>query len=198
MGLLGDADAAAELGAIVLSGGSAVRFQGADKASIEVGGATLLEHALAALVEVPEVVVVGGEVPTLRPVTFLREDPPGGGPAAGVLAGLSGFPRTPRQIVVLAVDMPLVTTATVSRLLLSTAADGALLVDESGRRQYLCAAYRTAALLAAAPPVEQRHGLPMRTLVGALRLAEVPAVGWESRDVDTWSDLTEVRERLDG
>ena len=40
------APAAAELGGIVLTGGSAVRFQGADKASIEIAGATLLEHVL--------------------------------------------------------------------------------------------------------------------------------------------------------
>ena len=83
---------------------------------MEVAGLTLLEHVLGALAEVPEVVVVGDEVGTSRPVTFLREDPAGGGPAAGLLAGLTGFPRPPRLVVVLAVDMPLVTTATVGRL----------------------------------------------------------------------------------
>jgi molybdopterin-guanine dinucleotide biosynthesis protein A len=188
----------AELGGIVLTGGSAVRFQGADKASIEIAGATLLEHVLGALAEVPEVVVVGDEVITSRPVGFLREDPPGGGPAAGLLAGLAGFPRVPRLVVVLAVDMPLITTATVRRLMLSAEDDGALLVDDDGRRQFLCAIYRTAALLEAAPPLEEQHGLPMRTLVSGLRLADVPALPWEARDVDTWDDLTELRERLGG
>jgi molybdopterin-guanine dinucleotide biosynthesis protein A len=183
---------------VVLSGGTAVRFQGADKASIEVGGATLLEHVLGALAEVPEVVVVGEEVLTSRPVTFLREDPPGGGPAAGVLAGLSGFARPPHTTVVLAVDMPLVTTATVRRLVQAVTDDGALLVDGDGRRQYLCAAYRTEALLAAAPPLEDQHGLAMRGLVGDLRLAEVPALPGEARDVDTWEDLLALRERLGG
>ena len=90
---------------------------------------TLLEHVLGALAEVPEVVVVGDEVVTSRPVTFVREDPAGGGPAAGLLAGLAGFPRPPRLVVVLAVDMPLVTTATVRRL-----------VEAVGRRR--CAARR--------------------------------------------------------
>jgi molybdopterin-guanine dinucleotide biosynthesis protein A len=193
-----DDGGAGELGAVVLTGGSAVRFQGADKASIELAGLTLLEHVLGALAEVPEVVVVGDDVPTSRPVTFVREDPPGGGPAAGVLAGLSGFPRPPRLLVVLAVDMPMVTTATVSRLLLSIDEDGVLLVDESGRSQYLCAIYRSAALLAAAPPLEEQHGLSMHRLVSGLRLAEVPALSWEARDVDTWEDLTELRERLGG
>jgi molybdopterin-guanine dinucleotide biosynthesis protein A len=181
----------------VLTGGSAVRFQGADKASIEIAGVTLLEHVLGALAEVPEVVVVGDQVITSRPVGFVREDPPHGGPAAGLLAGLAGFPRPPRLVVVLAVDMPLVTTATVARLLLSAEDDGALLVDDDGRRQYLCAIYRGEALAEAAPPVEQQHGLSMRTLVSSLRLAEVPALAWEARDVDTWEDLTELREHLD-
>ena len=187
-----------ELGGIVLTGGRAVRFQGADKASMEVGGATLLEHVLGALGEVPEVVVVGDEVGTSRPVIFRREDPSGGGPAAGLLAGLDGFARLPRLVVVLAVDMPLLTTATVSRLLLSTGRDGALLVDEDGRRQYLAAVYRTEALLAAAPPPGARDGLAVRALVGGLELAEVPAMTWEARDVDTWADLLALREHLDG
>ncbi len=38
----------------------------------------------------------------------------------------------------------------------------------------------------------------MRSLVAGLRLAEVPALAWEARDVDTWDDLTELRERLGG
>ena len=50
----------------------------------------------------------------------------------------------------------------------------------------------------AAPPLEEQHGLPMRGLVAGLRLAEVPALAWEARDVDTWDDLTELRERLGG
>jgi molybdopterin-guanine dinucleotide biosynthesis protein A len=187
-----------DLGGVVLSGGTAARFQGADKASMEAGGLTLLEHVLGALAEVPEVVVVGDELVTSRPVTFLREDPAEGGPAAGLLAGLAGFPRPPRLVVVLAVDMPRVTTATVRRLVEAVEGDGdgALLVDEDGRRQYLCAAYRTEALLAAAPSLEDQHGLPMRRLVDELRLAEVLAQGCEARDVDTWDDLLELREQL--
>ncbi len=187
-----------ELGGILLTGGSAARIQGADKASIEVAGATLLERALDALAGVPDVVVVGEQVTTSRPVTFRREEPVGGGPAAGLLAGLRGFPRTPGRVVVLAVDMPMVTAATVRRLLQAVDDDGALLVDGDGRRQYLCGAYRTEALLAAAPPVEEQHGLPMRRLVASMRLAEVPALLGESRDIDTWEDLLALRTWMEG
>lgn len=180
----------------MLTGGTAVRLEGVDKASIEVGGRTLLERALEALSELPEVVVVGDQVPTSRPVRFVREDPPGGGPAAGLLAGLAGFPRSPRLVVVVAVDMPMVTTATVRRLMLSCAEDGALLVDEDGRRQFLCAVYRTGALLAAAPPTAEQHGLPVRRLVAGLRLTHVPALAGEASDIDTREDLLDVRARL--
>ena len=182
------------IGAVVLTGGSAVRLDGADKASIELGGLTLLEHALGALLDINEVVVVGDPVPTTRPVTFTREDPRGGGPAAGVLAGLRAFARTPDVLVVLAVDMPLVTSSTVNRLILGLEHDGSVLIDDGQHVQYLCAAYRTAALTQAAPSYEEEHGLSMRQLVGRLRLDQVPAFGPETRDIDTWTDLRDLRE----
>lgn len=184
-------------GAVVLTGGSAVRLGGADKASLEIAGRTLLEHVLGALTEIDEVVVVGPPVPTSRPVTFIQEDPVGGGPAAGLLAGLAGFPRVPQRVVVLAVDMPLVTSATVRRLtdaLENSPEDGAVLVDDEGRVQFLCAVYRTAALTRAATDV---HGLSMRALVGPLRLEHVAAIGAETQDVDTWDDVRRLREQFE-
>ena len=56
--------------------------------------------------------MVGDEVRTSRPVTFTREDPPGGGPAAALLAGLRAFPHAPGRVVVLAGDLPRVTEET--------------------------------------------------------------------------------------
>lgn len=183
-------------GAVILTGGSAVRLDGADKASVELGGETLLEHALGALVDVDEVVVVGDPVPTSRPVTFTREDPAGGGPAAGLLAGLGAFARKPVWLVALAVDMPLVTSWTIRRLTEAARYDGAALIDDGRRLQYLCAVYLVESLHRARPPYEQEHGLSMRALVGELRLEHVPAVGPETQDVDTWADLLRLRETL--
>ncbi len=182
------------IGAVVLTGGSAVRLDGADKASIELGGLTLLEHALGALLDVNEVVVVGDPVPTTRPVTFTREDPYRGGPAAGVLEGLRRFARTPEWVLTLAVDMPLVTSFTVRRLIEAAEHDGAVLIDGSGKVQFLCALYSVAALDRSRPSYEEEHGLSMRDLVGNLRLTHVPAFGPETRDIDTWADLRDLRE----
>lgn len=185
-------------GAVILTGGRAVRLSGADKASIELGGLTLLEHALGAMLDVDEVVVVGDPVPTTRPVTFTREDPPLGGPAAGLLAGLACFARRPELVVVLAVDMPLVTSATVARLVEAATshaeADGAALIDDGRKLQYLCAVYSVEALNRVRPSYEEEHGLSMRALIGRLRIEHVPAFGPETRDVDSWDDLLTMRE----
>ena len=187
------------LGAVVLAGGTAARMDGVDKASVELAGVTLLERALAATMTAIEVVVVGHQVPTSRPVTWTLEDPAGGGPAAGLLAGLGRFLVAPDLVAVLAVDMPGVTAGTVARLAWvvegDDGVDGARLVDEDGRAQPLAAVYRREALAAAAPAdVEQHHGLPVRRLLAQLRLVDVPAVGDEARDVDTWEALRELRE----
>lgn len=187
------------LGAVVLTGGTAARLGGADKAAIEIGGVTLLERALAATQTAVEVVVVGEQVPTSRPVTWTREDPPGGGPAAGLLAALDWFARPPDLVAVLAVDMPWVTPGTFARLTERLAAapayDAAVLVDGDGRTQPLCAVYRFSALRRAAPAdLETRHGLPVRRLLAPLTLLEVEAVGDEAHDIDTWEDLRAARE----
>src|SRR4051794_2331287 len=172
---------------------------GGGKVSIKVDGRSLLERVLAALHHVADVVVVGEEVRTSRAVTFTREDPPGGGPAAALLAGVRAFPHAPGRVVVLAGDMPRVTGDTVDRVeaAVEDDVDGAVLVDHGGRAQYLCASYRVAPLLAAAPPYGEEHGLAMHRLLAPLRLAEVAAVGEEAADVDTWADLHAVREGRD-
>jgi molybdopterin-guanine dinucleotide biosynthesis protein A len=182
------------LAAVILVGGTGERLGGVDKASLEVGGATLLERALVATLAATDVVVVGDPAPTSRPVTWTREDPPGGGPGAGLLAGLDAFRTPPDAVCVLAVDMPRVTAATVARLIWVVESwpdvDGAALVDAQGARQTLAGVYRYAALMAARPPDRsQEQGLSVRRLIGTLRVADVPAIGDEARDVDTWEDL---------
>ena len=182
------------LGAIVLTGGTAVRLDGADKASLEVGGRTLLDRALANLPDCRDVVVVGAEVHTERPVTFRLEDPPFGGPAAGLIAGLSGFPVVPERVAVLAVDLPYVTPATWQRLAGAYTRDGVVLVDADGRRQPLCGLYSAAALARAGEAAVQ--GMSMHALLADLDLAELAAVDDEARDVDTWADVRDLREAI--
>ncbi|ROR89191.1 molybdenum cofactor guanylyltransferase [Nocardioides aurantiacus] len=188
--------AATATAAVVLTGGTGGRLGGADKAGLALGGRSFLSRALEAVAGL-QVVVVGDPVEAVRTV---RESPPGGGPAAGLLAGLDALGPDVASVVVLAVDMPLVTATTVARLRAAyerEGGDGALLVDADGRAQYLCGVYRVAALRAAAPPSGERHGLPVRRLLAPLALVELPAEGGEAHDVDEWPDLDGL-DGLDG
>ncbi len=185
--------------AVVLAGGTAVRLDGADKASVELHGRTLLTHALDACLDAREVVVVGDPVPTHRPVTFTREDPRHGGPVAALLTGRDALLRPARLLGVLAVDMPHVGPGTFARLRRAVAGgvagagqcDGAVLVAPDGRHA-LALVLRTDRLDGVRPTHEEQHGMALRRLLARLDLAEVPAVGREHRDVDTWADLRDL------
>ena len=181
--------------AVVLAGGRAERLDGADKAALDVAGATLLDRVLRAVVGAGTVVVVGDERPTDAPVVWTREQPAYGGPVAAAYAGRDALRRGAPLVVVVAVDMPAVTAETVGRLVAAAEGrDGAVLVD--GGRRHLAMAVTATALDAVRPdPVD---GAAMRGLWEALDLADVPAVEAEAGDVDSWADLDEVAEVLAG
>jgi molybdopterin-guanine dinucleotide biosynthesis protein A len=183
---------AAGFGAVVLAGGRAVRMDGADKASVEYLGRTLLEHALDALLDAVEVVVVGDPVPTTRPVTFTRESPRYGGPVAALLTGRDALLRRPRTLGVLAVDMPAVGPETFRRLLRAAVGhDGAFLTDADGRRQ-LAGVLDCRRLDAVRPDHELQHGMALHRLLAGLDLVHVPPEADEGRDVDSWADLRDL------
>ncbi|MAS53794.1 MAG: molybdopterin-guanine dinucleotide biosynthesis protein [Pimelobacter sp.] len=190
-------------GAVVLAGGQGARLGGFDKASAEVEGRTMLELALDAVVDAAEVVVVGEQVPTERPVTFVLESPRYGGPVAALLTGFDLLLRSTPLVVVTAVDMPHLTHRTVRRLCEGLEApggaggqhgeaDGAVLVGPDGRR-HLALVLRRERLSAVRPDLEGQHGMSVRDLLADLDLAEVASVGDEHRDVDTWADLRDAR-----
>jgi molybdopterin-guanine dinucleotide biosynthesis protein A len=179
--------------AVVLAGGTAARLGGADKASIEHAGRTLLEWALDALLDASEVVVVGDPVPTTRPVTFTRENPRYGGPVAALLTGRDALLRRPRTLGVLAVDMPRVTAYTFRRLREAAGGhDGAFLADRDGRRQ-LAGVLDVARLDAVRPDHQGQHGMALHRLLSGLDLATIGPEGEEARDIDTWADLRDLQ-----
>jgi molybdopterin-guanine dinucleotide biosynthesis protein A len=196
--------------AIVLAGGAATRLGGADKPAIEVGGDTLLDRALAAVSAARRVVVVGPPRPVPAGVRagrlmsgavragrliWCREQPPGGGPVAAIAAG---FGRTTADaVVVLAADLPWIAPA-VPRLLAALGdADVAVLVDASGRRSYLAAAWRRTALRAALAATGGPAGVAARRLFDGVEVIEVlDSAGW-AEDCDTWSDVERARRRAD-
>ena len=188
---------------VVLAGGTARRFGGADKVLLPVRGRPMLERVVAAGAAAGAVttVVVGPAralaSSTSGPIHWTREDPAGAGPLAALAAGL--HLGTAPVVVVLAADMPLVDPSVV-RLLVETACqgevDGALLVDADGRRQPLAAAYGRAPLDQALASVGDLRNQPMRHLLTRLTLADVtdPVA---ALDCDTPEDLA-YADRLAG
>jgi molybdenum cofactor guanylyltransferase len=184
------------LTAVVLAGGTSQRFA-PDKLAEPVDGKPLLERTLASLPEDFQVVVVGSVRDVDLPVIFTREDPPGGGPAAAMIAGVRrALAESADVIVVLPADAPLAGQA--ARTLLNRLEDGwstlaVVGVDAHGREQPLQLALRPAAaeaLLTAAGP-GGAAGVSARRLLDALRPGLVthelaPAVLW---DIDTADQL---------
>jgi molybdopterin-guanine dinucleotide biosynthesis protein A len=172
---------------VVLAGGTSRRFGGGDKTAAALGGTTVTGALVASLGALP-VVVVGPEA--------------GGGPAAALAAGLArsaGSADDADVVVALAGDLPFAGTA-VPRLVAALRAapddaDAVLGVDPGGRRQFLLAAYRAAPLRTAlGAGAEQSTDRSMRSVVAALRVAEVPVTATEALDVDTADDLARARE----
>lgn len=194
-----------------MSGGTGRRLGGRDKDMLPVAGRPLLAYALDAVAGADRVVGVGPRRPVDRPVTFVREDPPGSGPLAGLAAGVRA--TTADLVVALACDMPLVTAPVVSRLVATAAAqpgrirhdqrgalhdrrgDGAVLVDGDGRRQPLAAVYRRTSLVSVLDRIGDCSGRPMRALGDHLELVEVPDPV-AALDLDTWDDLRRIEEHL--
>lgn len=181
--------------ALVIAGGRASRLDGADKPLVRVGGRTLLDRVLGACSDATETIVVGPRRPTCRPVTWTRENPPGGGPLAAVAAGLRLV--TQPMVLLLAADLPLLDQRTTRHLLdRAEKAEGAVLTDDTGRDQPLAAAYHTEALRREVALLVTEYGtlagLPLRLLLSELTLRRLPG-GDAARDCDTWDDLAAAR-----
>ena len=174
--------------ALILSGGRSSRLGGHPKSELVFEGSTLLQRTLDAVQDARQIVLVGepGAADLSPTPVVTRETPAFGGPAAAIAAGLEAATGRPAEwIVVLACDMPFAARA-VPVLLANAAGDGVLAVDDAGRRQYLLACYRRAALREAGSGAV--GGMSVRTLISGLSTTVVPIPAGSSIDIDTWAD----------
>jgi molybdopterin-guanine dinucleotide biosynthesis protein A len=170
-----------------------------DKPSLDVAGVSMLERALAATSRARSIVVVGAPRVTVRPVTWTSEDPPHGGPLAGIGAGLTALPApVAEHVVVLACDMPYLTAADIDRLLAELPGhQAAVFVDEDGVAQPLAGAYLTTALAASLESLGDLQGQPARRMLADLHRVQVADRG-ATRDCDTEDQLAAARNELRG
>ena len=202
--------------ALVLAGGRARRLGGVSKPDVVVGGRRLLAHVLGAVdgPDVRRIVVVGPHTLAVPSgVTRTLEYPPGGGPVAGIAAGLAALQdgAEPEWVLVLACDVPRVAGAV--PLLVAAASpdatdasrrpcDGVVLVDDDGRDQPLVGLYRRVALDAAVARLDAGgcsgraqggvRGASVRALVDALDLVRLGDAEHHGLDVDTWTDVASM------
>ena len=162
--------------AIVLSGGTSKRF-GSEKSEALLHGVTLLDHVLSFIPKEVKRVIVGKDV---------FEEPPLGGPVAGIARGLQEIDS--EYVAIAAVDMPY-GSALFPQLLEAISADAAMPVDANGFRQPLCGIYRRVALLTAIEKLGNPHGQSMRALCDLLVIDEVHTDARALIDIDTPADL---------
>lgn len=186
------------LDVVVLAGGRGRRLGGVSKADVRLGRERLLDHILGDLARWDDPRIALGRVVVVAPDTVavpsgvLRtlEDPPGGGPSAGIAAAVTTL-GTGQLVGVVTCDAPRAARA-LPLLLDSLGPDGAA-ARADGFTEYLLGIYRFGPL---ARRVREEHGardISARRLLSPLALTGVD-VGHLGRDVDTWADLEQLQD----
>jgi molybdopterin-guanine dinucleotide biosynthesis protein A len=195
---------------IVVAGGASRRMrlpEGASKATLLLGGRTLLEHVCRAVrPEVARLVVVAGPDQTLPALPeidhVLRDSHPGAGPLAGIADALREAGPAPAIALVTSCDVPLLQRDLVRLLIDRAARDGVVWAVPviNSHPQVLVSAMQTAIL----PEIEAFLGTGRRDLRGlfthlaqAGRVATIAAadthavdpLGVSFADADTPEDL---------
>lgn len=150
-----------------------------------------MSYALAATAHLDRVVVgLGDDVPADVPVVC--ESPPGGGPVAGIAAGVDALARGGPYgiVVVLAADLPLIARTHVDRLVAATDTRPTVFADPDGRLQWLAAAWPAPLLATTLTALGDAGGQSMRRLYGGVDPRSLPDPDRAaSTDVDTPDDL---------
>lgn len=189
------------LAAIVVGGGGGERLGGVSKPDLVFGGERLIDRVCDALLEACGAGCVAVVPPAVRvPDGVLRtlEDPPGGGPLAGIDAGLAalGAPAD-AWVVVVSVDCPGIADVLAALLdePLGDRCEGRILrggVPEPFD-QYLMGVYRVGPLRRVIDEAVARRGsvrgMGVRRVLRALALERVDVSADVCRDVDTPEDV---------
>lgn len=175
------------LGAIVLAGGRSSRM-GTDKLVLQRDGRSLLQRCCDAVAPyVRRIIVAGPDRPGTEGVTFVVEDPPFGGPVAGIAAALPELPPG-GHVFLLAGDLAnpvrVVETLVAHRTRLEDC-DGAVLEDADGWPQYLAGLYRIDSLREVAAKWPGARDMSVRRFLGHLDCVRVPVSETVAADIDT-------------
>jgi len=173
------------LGVVILTGGAGARM-GADKAEMLWDGRRAVDRLADLARDLGAVAIVSAGARDYG-LPVAAEDPPGGGPVAGIVAGLRTLPGCTRALV-LAVDAPTVSAADLAPLL------NALAPGAAYDGLHLPLAIDIDAL-----PAEAGAGWPMARLVeraGLARLSPPPGAEARLRGANTPQEREDLLRRL--
>lgn len=189
---------------VVLAGGTGRRLDGASKPDVVARGARLLDHVLAGLEQLRGQGLLLGHVCVVAPeevalpdhILRALEDPPLGGPVAGIAAGLARLGQcepAAGPAGVLTCDAP--SSWRALPVLAEALRDGERELDGACARvgdhtQYLLGLYHRRALTAAvAPGGTPLRDVAVRRALGALRVTTLSVPQGVVRDLDTWAEV---------
>jgi hypothetical protein len=191
----------ADAAAIVVGGGGGERLGGVSKPDLTLGGVRLIDRVCGVLTEACAVGCVAVVPPSVRVpdgVARTLEDPPGGGPLAGIDAGLRALGvGDDVLVVVVSVDAPGV-GAFLPALLepaLREGVEGRIVRggDPEPFDQYLMGVYRAASLRRAIDEAVAVYGsvrgVGVRRVLRALDVERVSVSADACRDIDTPEDV---------
>ena len=189
---------------VVLAGGTGRRLGGASKPNVVARGARLLDHVLAGVERLREQGLALGRVCVVAPeevalpgsVLRALEDPPLGGPVAGIAAGLELLGRcvpVAGLTGILTCDAPFswqVLPALHHALAKAGPELDGVCARDGEHTQYLLGLYRRRALAAAvAPGSVPLRDTAVRRALRPLRIAALPVSRDVVRDLDTWAEV---------
>lgn len=178
---------------------------GRHKPALVVGGRPIVERVLDAVAGWP-VVVVGSAEGVPSGTRVVLEEPPGGGPVAGIAAGFAFLttgpyaaelgPSAADVLVVLAGDLPLLTHEHLVALV-AAVDDRVAVTRSSSGPNWLCSAWPAELLRLRLAAVGGPAGVSVRRLLGEVPRIEVPDLADVAVDVDTPAELEVARRRAD-
>ncbi|MDO5677849.1 MAG: NTP transferase domain-containing protein [Propionibacteriaceae bacterium] len=187
----------------MLGGGRSSRM-GRDKLALERDGETLLAQTCSAAARFAERVIVAGPMRPHLDVEFVPEDPPFGGPVAGIAAAVAALVEgvslvepsaseergaalvsKPGDVLILAGDLANAEAVVDLLAHAEMGPDGVVLQDDEGWPQYLAGRYRLSAIERAARDASSVRDISVRRFLRGLDVNLVPAPASVTADVDT-------------
>jgi len=185
------------LAGVVLCGGRSLRM-GVDKATIDVGGVTLLERAVTRLRAAcdPVLIAPGDKSHAAGADASVVDATPGAGPLGGLVAALRASPH--HLLAVVAVDLPWLDAALLRLLAARIGTHGAAVCETDRGPQPLHAVYARTALDAAEDALRSPDR-SLRGLLDRIRTLRVAEHEWRAagiserftRNLNTPADLAE-------